>query len=219
MPKTWVNQYGQIQAHVERVKRSSKEGGSGYRVTLSMPGVEPYVSFERVRYPIFAARDAIKDLAMTWENHETLERQLEEYSQENKWQKHLIEDYVKNSRREIAAAREFGSALDEAMATIEDNYDQYVTQSDDPSMGNGSVRNLRLKDLLPDSVIHELEPVMNDIADGSIDTSEGKKRISEVLEPQRAELERRGVLADYLAWVLVSIASKSGGHLGSVQVS
>ena len=214
MPKSWVNQYGPIQAHVQYAA-----GGKGrYQVTLSMPGAAPYVSFERERSPLLAAREAIKDLALVWENHETFERQLEEYWRRNIKDKDLIKDSVKSGHRKIAAAKEFGPALEEAMAIVEDNW-SIEMQPDEPWMGNGSVRNLRLKDLLPDSVIHELEPVMNDIADGSIDTSEGKKRISAVLEPQRAELERRGVLADYLAWVLVSIASKSGGHLGSVQVS
>jgi hypothetical protein len=84
--------------------------------------------------------------------------------------------------------------------------------------GNGGTRNVKLEDLVSHSMIKKLEPVMNDIAQGKIDVSEGKKRLLKLLEAERRELNEKGVLADYLAWVLAASAAKSGGHLGSIQV-
>jgi hypothetical protein len=86
-------------------------------------------------------------------------------------------------------------------------------------MGNGSMRNVRLADLLSDATIRKLEPVMNDMAERKLDLSAGRKKIREILEPEKAELERKGVLADYLAWVLAAAATQGGGRLGSIQVS
>lgn len=86
------------------------------------------------------------------------------------------------------------------------------------TIGNGSVRNVKLQDLLPDSVIRKLEPVMNDLSQGVLDTSKGKARILEILQPESAQLEAKGVLAEYLAWMLTAIATKSGGRLGSIRV-
>lgn len=85
-------------------------------------------------------------------------------------------------------------------------------------MGNGSVRHLKLKDLVSDEVIAQLEPVMNDIAEGKLDTGKGQKKLLEVLKPHAQDLLAKGVLADYLAWVLAAAASRGGGHLGSVRV-
>jgi hypothetical protein len=59
---------------------------------------------------------------------------------------------------------------------------------------------------------------MNGVASGKLDVSEGKKKILTLLEPHRTELEEKGVLADYLAWMLAGMAAKSGGHLGSIKV-
>lgn len=87
-----------------------------------------------------------------------------------------------------------------------------------PAMGNGSMRHVKLEDLLPRDVIKKLEPIMNDLSQGKLDDSAGKKRILAILEPQRADLEAKGVLADYLAWMLVALAAQSGGRLGSVRV-
>jgi hypothetical protein len=87
-----------------------------------------------------------------------------------------------------------------------------------PRMGNGSMRNVRLQDLLSDEVIRKIEPIMNSISSGKLDVSEGKKKILEILKPHRVELEQKGVLADYLAWMLAGMAAKSGGHLGSIRV-
>lgn len=85
-------------------------------------------------------------------------------------------------------------------------------------MGNGSVRHLKLRDLVSDEVIRQLEPVMNDIAEGRLDTGKGQRKLLEVLKPHAQDLEQKGVLADYLAWVLAAAAAQGGGHLGSVRV-
>jgi hypothetical protein len=85
-------------------------------------------------------------------------------------------------------------------------------------MGNGSVRNVQLQDLVSASVIKKLEPVMNGLQQGKIDVSDGKKKILEILEPERTQLLEKGVLADYLAWYLAATAAKSGGHLGSISI-
>jgi hypothetical protein len=84
-------------------------------------------------------------------------------------------------------------------------------------MGNGSMRNVRLADLLSDETIRKLEPVMNDMAERKLDLSAGRKKIRAILEPEKEALEQKGVLADYLAWVLA--AAQGGGRLGSIQVS
>lgn len=84
--------------------------------------------------------------------------------------------------------------------------------------GNGGTRHMKLEDLVSHSMIEKLEPIMNDIQKGKIDVSEGKKRLLELLEAERLELEEKGVLADYLAWMLAAMAAKSGGHLGSVRI-
>lgn len=86
------------------------------------------------------------------------------------------------------------------------------------SMGNGSMRHVQLQDLVSLAVIKKLEPVMNGLQQGKIDVSEGKKKILEILEPERAQLLEKGVLADYLAWMLAGMAAKSGGHLGSIGI-
>jgi hypothetical protein len=84
--------------------------------------------------------------------------------------------------------------------------------------GNGGTRNVKLEDLVSAGMMRKLEPVMNAIQKGKMDVGEGKKQILALLEAERLELEAKGVLADYLAWVLAATAAKSGGHLGSVRV-
>lgn len=84
--------------------------------------------------------------------------------------------------------------------------------------GNGGTRHAKLSDLISAELIRKVEPIMNDIQQGKIDVSKGKKRILRLLEAERPELEEKGVLADYLAWVLAAAAAKSGGHLGSFRV-
>lgn len=85
-------------------------------------------------------------------------------------------------------------------------------------MGNGSMRNVQLQDLVSAALIKKLEPVMNGLQQGKIDVSEGKKKILQILEAERAQLLEKGVLADYLAWMLAATAAKSGGHLGSISI-
>lgn len=82
-----------------------------------------------------------------------------------------------------------------------------------PGMGDSSWRNVKIGDLLPDDVLRELEPIMEDIASGTIDVSDGQKAILALLEPQRQDLLEKGVLADYLGWQLVAVAAQSGGRL------
>lgn len=84
--------------------------------------------------------------------------------------------------------------------------------------GNGGTRHMKLEDLVSHSLIRKLEPVMNDIQRGKVDVSEGKKQLLKLLETERLELKEKGVLADYLAWMLAAMAAKSGGHLGSVRI-
>lgn len=84
--------------------------------------------------------------------------------------------------------------------------------------GNGGTRHMKLEDLVSHAMIKKLEPVMNAISQGKVDVSEGKKQLLKILESERQELEEKGVLADYLAWMLAAMAAKSGGHLGSLRV-
>lgn len=84
--------------------------------------------------------------------------------------------------------------------------------------GNGGTRQMKLADLVSHKMIKKLEPVMNEIQQGKIDVAEGKKRLLKLLEEERLELEEKGVLADYLAWMLAATAAKSGGHLGSIKI-
>lgn len=84
--------------------------------------------------------------------------------------------------------------------------------------GAGGTHQKKLADLVSHSMIQKLEPVMNSIQQGKVDVSEGKKQLLKLLEAERLELEEKGVLADYLAWMLAAMAAKSGGHLGSVRL-
>lgn len=85
-------------------------------------------------------------------------------------------------------------------------------------LGNGSMRNISLRDLVSASMLEQLEPIMNDIAEGKLDVSAGKKKLQELLETERAELLSKGVLPDYLAWVLAAAATQGGGRLGSINL-
>lgn len=67
-------------------------------------------------------------------------------------------------------------------------------------------------------MIRRIEPVMNDIAQGKLDVAAGMKKLREILRDESLELEEKGVLVDYLAWVLASSAAQSGGHLGSFKI-
>lgn len=80
-------------------------------------------------------------------------------------------------------------------------------------LGDTSERHVKLSDLLPDSAIREVIPIMQDIADGKLEVSNGKKALLAILEPHRAELLARGSVADFLAWQLAAIAAQSGGRL------
>jgi len=89
----------------------------------------------------------------------------------------------------------------------------------DQGNGNGKPqRVVQLQDLVSHATIRKLEPVMNDIAEGKLEISEGKKKIFEILKPEEAELLKKGVIPDYLAWMLAGRAAQSGGHLGSINV-
>lgn len=88
-----------------------------------------------------------------------------------------------------------------------------------PRMGNGSMRTVKLGDLVSMETMRKLEPVMNDMAQGKLNLSDGRKKLREILEAEKAELEQKGVLADYLAWVLAAAATQGGGRLGSLKIS
>lgn len=83
---------------------------------------------------------------------------------------------------------------------------------------NEGARSVRLQDLVSMEMIRRIEPVMNDIAQGKLDVAAGMKKLREILRDESLELEEKGVLVDYLAWVLASSAAQSGGHLGSFKI-
>jgi len=69
-----------------------------------------------------------------------------------------------------------------------------------------SERVIQLGDLLPPEMFAKIEPVMKKIGRNQVDPGEGKRRILELLQPIKEDLLRKGVLDEYLAWVLVGIA-------------
>lgn len=83
-----------------------------------------------------------------------------------------------------------------------------------PSMGfiqnaNGGEegnRVIQLGDLLPPGTFAKIEPIMKKIGRNQMDPGEGKRKILELLQPIKEDLLRKGVLDEYLAWVLVGIA-------------
>lgn len=83
-----------------------------------------------------------------------------------------------------------------------------------PSMGfiqntNGGEegnRVIQLGDLLPPETFAKIEPLMKKIGRNQMDPGEGKRKILELLQPIKEDLLRKGVLDEYLAWVLVGIA-------------
>jgi hypothetical protein len=88
-----------------------------------------------------------------------------------------------------------------------------------PSMGfirndaNGSEGDkvIQLGDLLPPAVFAKIEPIMKKIGRNQMDPGEGKRKILELLQPIKEDLLRKGVLDEYLAWVLVGIAQNMWG--------
>lgn len=73
-----------------------------------------------------------------------------------------------------------------------------------------ATRTVVLSDLLPDGPLRKLVPILNMVYAGTLDVSAGKAKIMEVLEPHRESLLAKGVLAEYLAWYLVSHATQGG---------
>lgn len=124
------------------------------------------------------------------------------------------------------------STKDEAVDAVVEMIRDSVWRYDDPRresdpgpavgrsgrLGNGSMRHVRLRDLVSGTVMQQLEPIMNDIAEGKLDVSAGKKKLQALLETERTELLAKGVLPDYLAWVLAAAATQGGGRLGSINV-
>lgn len=67
-------------------------------------------------------------------------------------------------------------------------------------------RIMQLGDLLSPEMFAKIEPIMKKIGRNQMDPGEGKRKIHELLKPIKEDLLRKGVLDEYLAWVLVGIA-------------
>jgi len=79
---------------------------------------------------------------------------------------------------------------------------------------DGGSREVKLGDLLSRETVDRLIPVMNRIRAGKTDPIAGKNEILGILNRVREELLAKGVLAEYLAYVLLSYAmSGPGGAL------
>ena len=82
------------------------------------------------------------------------------------------------------------------------------------------MRYVKLTDLLPDQVLKKLAPLMNRIGEGRMDPIEGRKALTVLLEPERADLEKKGVLVEYLSYFLLYAAQMGGGgDLHDVQLN
>ena len=81
------------------------------------------------------------------------------------------------------------------------------------------MRQVKLGDLLSEKALKELAPIMNKIQKGDLDAMAGYQEISKKLEPYKSDLERKGVLHQYLAYVLVHISMQHGGPLEDVTLN
>lgn len=76
-------------------------------------------------------------------------------------------------------------------------------------------KQMQLGDLLPQKDLEKFVRIMNRIRTKKVDDIVGRKEIMALLEPLREELEKKGVLADYLSYVLLAKALQGeGGELG-----
>lgn len=73
--------------------------------------------------------------------------------------------------------------------------------------GNGSNRHMKIKDILPDEAISRLTPILNKINAGKLDPFKGKDKILEVLNDYREQLLAKEILPEYLAYVLLHMAT------------
>ena len=72
-------------------------------------------------------------------------------------------------------------------------------------------RSMTLRELLPDAILKKLPAIMNSIAKGTLDFDAGQKKLAALLAPEEANLLAKGVLKDYLVYVLIHMALKSPG--------
>lgn len=87
-------------------------------------------------------------------------------------------------------------------------------------MDSRGPRQIQLGELLSVEDMEKLVPILNEIRDRKIDDIVGRKKIMEILEPLREDLEKKGVLADYLSYVLLALALHGeGGELGSASLA
>lgn len=83
---------------------------------------------------------------------------------------------------------------------------------------DGGSREVKLGDLLSRETMDRIIPVMNRIRSGKTDPIAGKNEILGILDTVREDLLAKGVLAEYLAYVLLSYAmSGPGGDLNQAE--
>lgn len=78
-------------------------------------------------------------------------------------------------------------------------------------------RSMSLRDLLPDTTIKKLVPILNRITVGR-DLNQGRLALSKLLAPHEAELLEKGVVKDYLVYYLLHLAlqQSEGSDLNDV---
>jgi hypothetical protein len=79
-------------------------------------------------------------------------------------------------------------------------------------------RTIRLSDILPEDAIKKLVPALNAIQRSGERGKAAHERIMAVLAPHRQALLDKGVLPEYLAYVLLERASR-GGDLPSLPLN
>lgn len=80
-------------------------------------------------------------------------------------------------------------------------------------------RKMTLGDLLPKKIIQKLPELMNQIQSGQLSFSEGRKRLSALLEPEAKALLDKGVLKDYLVLVILNQAMTSGSNAADIRLN
>lgn len=80
------------------------------------------------------------------------------------------------------------------------------------------MRTVRLSDFLSAETLEKVAKVMNEIHAGKLDISKGQREILSLIEPERAALLDKYVLAEYLAYYLAAAASQPGKNLSFLPV-
>lgn len=78
----------------------------------------------------------------------------------------------------------------------------------DPSLPPGW-RSVTLSDLLPNKILKKLPAIMNGIKNGTVDFESAKKKLSDLLAPEEAQLLAKGVVKDYLVYYLINMSQQS----------